>query len=214
MRHLNPIAFALVATCAAFNAHAAGGSDDPCSLLDWQDLQSLGAVKDTPLIDAGWHQEETPKEIPGSRLFTNMCAVTIMSQAGRSSVTLSFDSFKGKVTEQQVSDWLKAGIKEPEAGEPEVAIVKAGEATCESGRYDLTTRMEDGSFAEVPELYIACDQQVGTHHISLNIDVPDSKKADLPNPQQAKALLDKSIARLKQKSFAAPDKSASPSKST
>lgn len=207
MRYFHPIAIALVGACVAFNAHAADDASNPCTLLDWHDLQSLGAVKDTGLLEAGWHQETTPKEIPDSKLFTNMCAVTIMSPAGRTSVTLSFDSFKGKVTPQQVSDWLKATAAAVEP-EPEAVLVKQGDATCESGQYDLKTTLndKDSSSIDVVEHYIACDEQVGTHHISLNINVPEAKKSVLPNPEQAKALLDKSIARLKLKAFSPPEK--------
>lgn len=204
MRYTTPIATALLVSCIAFNAHAADNSSNPCSLLDWQDLQTFGAVTDTSMSDAGWHEEMPPKEIPGSKLFTNMCAVTIMSQAGRSGITLSFDSFRGKVTEQQVSEWLKSAAS-AETEQPDMAVVKVGNTTCERGQYDLPTKQDDDSVADVVEHYIACDQQVGTQHVSINVHVPEGKKGELPSPEQAKVLLDKSIARMKQHAIVPPN---------
>jgi hypothetical protein len=201
----------LLFACVAATAQAADKSN-PCTLLDWQDLQAFGANKDTQLTDAGWHQEDTPKEIPRGKLFTNMCAIAMKSAAGRSSVTLSFDSFKGKVTEQQVAKWLKgvsaAIAADAEASEAKPVAVTLGETTCESGQYELPTAQEDGSIANVVEQYIACDRQVGTHHVSLNVQLPDAQKNVLPSPEEAKALLDKSIARMKKQAFSSPDNAA------
>ena len=202
---LNPFAIALVASCAAFNAHAVENAGDPCSLLDWQDFQSIGAVQDTALIDLGWREEQTPKQIPDSKLFSSICAVEIKSGAESSSVTLSVDSFMGNVTEQQVGEWLKT-VEPGEAGKPGVVIVKVGNAICESGQENSTSQSAE-SAAKAAGHYIACDQQVGIKHISLNINVPVGKKAELLNPEQINALLSKSIARMKQNAFAEPDKS-------
>lgn len=205
MRCTNPIAIALLASCIVFSAQAADLTNNPCSLLDWKDLQSIGAVKETQFSDGGWRQEQTPKEIPGSNLYTNMCSLTIISMVGRSSVTLSLDSFTGKATEQQVSEWLKL-VAHPIPDKPDpVVIVSLGNTTCEYGQYDLPTRLSDDSISDVVEYYVACDQQVGTQHISLNVHVPEGKKSVLPNPEQTKELLDKSIVRMKQQAFAPPD---------
>lgn len=205
MRHLNPFAIALLASCAAFTASAAENSGDPCSLLEWQDFQSIGAVKDTPLIDLGWREEPTPNGIPDSKLFSSICAVEIKSEAGNSLVTLSVDSFMGKVTEQQVGEWLKS--VEPEgAVKPGVVIVKVGNATCETGQDNSPTSQSAESATKGAAHYIACDQQIGIKHISLNINIPEGKKSELLNSEQANALLDKSIARMKQNAFAEPDK--------
>lgn len=204
MRQSTTLAIAVLAACAAFNASAAEKSSDPCSLINWQDIQSLGAKKDTAMADAGWHQEETPKEIPGSQLFTTMCAVVTKSAAGRSSVTLSFDSFKGKVTEHQISDWLKSTTRPADEEDAKPTIVTLGDTTCENGQYNLPTSQADDSVADVAEHYIACDKLVGTHHVSLNIQVPEGDKAKLFSPEQAKALLDKAVSRMKETSFAVP----------
>lgn len=201
MRHIAPIVM-LLSACLASNANAADPSTNPCALLDWQDLQTLGATKDTPMADAGWHPEKIPNEIPDSQLFTNMCAITIPSKAGRSSVSLSFDSFTGKATEQQVSDWLKTVSREKEE---DTSIIEVGDATCETGTYDLPTRQSDDSVADISEHYIACDKQVGTQHVSLNIHVPEGDKALLLSPEQAKGLLDKAVAKMKETAFAPPE---------
>ncbi len=195
---------AACATLAAFNANAAEKSASPCSLITWQDIQSLGAVKDTSMVDAGWHQEKTPKEIPDSQLFTNMCAMVTKSAAGRSSVTLSFDSFKGKVTEQQIADWLKSTTRPDDEEEAKPTVVTLGDTTCENGQYNLPTSQADDSVADVAEHYIACDKLVGTHHVSLNIHVPEGDKAKLFSPEQTKALLEKAISRMKETSFTIP----------
>lgn len=200
MRHIAPI---VILACLSFNATAADASSNPCSLINWQDIQSLGATKDTPMADAGWHQEKISNEIPNSTLLTNMCAATITSKAGRLSVSLSFDSFTGKATEQQVSDWLKSAAAPGEEG---TSIVKLGDATCEIGSYDLPTKQEDDSVADVAEHYIACDKQVGTQHVSLNIHVPEGDKALLFSPEQTKDLLDKATNRMKETAFAPPEK--------
>lgn len=193
--------------CAvAGNAYAAkAGTQNPCDLLAWQDVQVFDVKQDTPMTEAGWHKEGTPKELPGSNLYTNMCAIVTKSDAGRVSITLSFDSFKGKVNEAQIADWMKSTALEPEESEEKPTLVTLGNTTCESGKYNLPTAQADDSVADVDQHYIACDQIAGTNHVSLNIHVPNGKKADLPSAEQAKSLLDKSISRMKEKSFAVPD---------
>lgn len=206
MHFLKPVTAAVLSVLAFSAAHAADKSTNPCTLLQWQDLQSVGATKDTMMTDAGWHQEAAPKEIPNSKLFTNMCAAAIKSEVGRTSITLSFDSFLGKVSEQQVRDWLKANVPQAEKNEEAPQMMTLGETTCETGQYDLPVSQDDGSVANTVEHYIACDQQVGTHHVSLNVHVPEGNKAALPTPEQAKALLEKSVARMKEQSFAVAGK--------
>jgi hypothetical protein len=205
MRQSTTLAIAAFAAGIAFNASAAEKSSDPCSLITWQDIQSFGAVKDTPMSDAGWHQEQTPKELPDSQLFTNMCAVVTKSPAGRSSITLSFDSFKGKATEQQIADWLKSTTRPADEEEAKPTVVTLGDTTCENGQYSLPTSQADDSVADVAEHYIACDKLVGANHVSLNIHVPEGDKAKLFSPEQAKALLDKAVSRMKANSFSIPD---------
>ena len=208
MRFLKPATAAALSVLAFSGAHAAEKSTNPCTLLQWQDLASVGATKDMPMTDAGWHQEATPKEIPGSKLFTNMCAAGLKSEAGRTSITLSFDSFLGKVSEQQIHDWLKANMPPADQKEGNPRLVTLGETTCETGQYELPVSQDDGSVANTVEHYIACDQQVGTHHVSLNVHVPEANKAALPTPEQAKALLEKSVMRMKEQSFAVAEKSS------
>lgn len=200
---LTPITIAILASCVAFNIHAADNSNDLCSLLDLQDFQSVGVAKDTSLISMGWNQAETPKEIPDSKLWSNICTASIMSKEGGTYVALGFDGFEGNVTVQQVSDWLKS-VASSDTKQTEAAIVKVDDASCESGQYDLPAKQADGSSSNTVVHYVACDRQVDTRHISLNVGVPEGKKDVLPSPEQTKALLDKSIARMKQLVIAAP----------
>lgn len=205
MRAHKIITVAIAAAALSSAAYAAEKTTNPCNLLSWEDLQAYGATKDTPLSEAGWHEEAPPKELPGSHLYTNMCAITIKSTGGRSSITLSFDSFSGKASEQQVRDWLKASTpaEPPEAG---TSLVTLGDTTCETGKYNLPTSQEDGSVADTIEHYIACDRQVGLHHVSLNVHVPDANKATLPSAEQTMALLEKFVGRMQQQSFAIAEK--------
>lgn len=134
-----------------------------------------------------------------------MCAVTIGSKVGRISITLNLESFKGNVIKQQVSSWLKsvasADIEQPD----EAIIVHVGDATCESGKYDYPIKQNDESIIHVIEHYVACDQQVNTQHISLNVTVPEDIQSKLPSVEQTKALLEKSITRMELNAFAPPD---------
>lgn len=204
MRYTTPIAIALLASCVAFNVQAADNSSEPCSLLDWHDFQSLGAVKDTTFVNSGWQPGETPKEIPDSELLSNICTAAIGSPKGGLFIALSIDGFKGKVSEQQVSDWLKS-VAAADSKQSELAIVQVGNATCESGQYDVPTKQKDGSNVNVVKEYIACDRQVETRHIALNLHVAEDQKGELPSPEQTAALLDKSILRMKQQTFAPSD---------
>ena len=121
--------------------------------------------------------------------------VNLKNPGGKVAVMLSVDSFQGKVTAEQVEQWLKATAG---ADEPGITKVKVGETECETGNYELPSSGEDGAIVNVNELYVACDAQVGTRHISLNVHVPEAIKASLPSPEQTKAMLDKSVQKMKE----------------
>ena len=215
MRHLTT----LIATClfAVVSANAlaakhekpaeAKTNSDPCTLLDWQDIQSLGAKKETNISSTNWNEEKIADVIPGSKLFTNLCAATMKTEAGRTAVTLSFDVFKGKVSVQQVKDWLEAVAKRQAVeGDLDVKKMVIEDAQCETGRTEVDFSGENGE--EVPkyiEYYVACDKQIGIKHVAVNVQATEGRKAELPTPEQAKALLDKSVARMKKTSFDAPE---------
>ena len=55
------------------------------------------------------------------------------------------------------------------------------------------------------EYYVACDEHVGLVHASMNAQVAERRKSELPDAALAKALLDKSVARMKQTGFRTPD---------
>ncbi len=208
MRPFAPLLIALISALACFNANATTQSSDPCAALDWHDIESLGATKDTSLVQAGWHQEDPIAQLPEAKLFTNLCAAVMKSPEGRISVTLGFDSIQGKASVQQVSDWLKAAdAADTMDGISEMKTVKFGETRCENGRYDLPTKNDtDDTISTVVEYYVACDQQVGKQHLALNIHVPEGKKAVLPTVEQTKAMLDKLVARIKKSAISAPAK--------
>jgi hypothetical protein len=196
MRHISPITVALLAAIASFNVSAASVGSPSCPLLVREDLSGLGVDKDTSFIDSDWNWGETPKETPDAKVISNMCMVNLKNPGGKIAVMLSVDSFQGKVTVEQVSQWLKA-TDNAETDEPGVSKVKIGETECETGVYELPTSGNDGDVENINELYVACDAQVGTRHISLNVHVPEAIKASLPSPEQTKAMLDKSVQRLK-----------------
>ena len=215
MRHLTT----LIATCLfavvsanAFAANhdkpaAAKTNSDPCTLLDWHDIQSLGAKKETQLSSPNWHEEKIDNEIPGSKLYTDLCSASMKTEAGRTAVMLSFDIFKGKATEQQVKDWLEnAAKRDAVEGDQDVKKMMVENVQCETGRTELELKNEFGE--EQPkyiEYYVACDKQVGTQHVALNVQATEGRKAELLTPEQAKALLDKAVAKMKQTSFNVPD---------
>ena len=195
MRHLAPITVALLAAITSFNASAGTVGSPSCPLLVREDLSGLGVNKDTAFVDSDWNWDETPKETPGAKVISNMCMVNLKNPGGKVAVMLSVDSFQGKVTVEQVGQWLKATAG---SDEPGVSKVKVGETECETGNYELPTSGNDGAVENINELYVACDAQVGTRHISLNVHVPEAIKGTLPSPEQTKAMLDKSVQRLKE----------------
>lgn len=204
MRYTTPIAIILFASSITFNVQATEKSDNPCDLLDWQDFQTFGVVKETTLVNTGWRQVETPKEMPDSEVWSNMCVVTLPSDEGSSFLSLTVESIQGKVSKEQIGEWLiKVAAKDSEL--PDVTAGKVGDSTCENGKYDLPTKSQNDKTVVV-EHYVACDQLVENMHISLNLHVPEGKQGDLPNPEQVAALLDKSIVRLKNLAIAKADK--------
>jgi hypothetical protein len=188
MRQITPIAIALLAALSSFNASAA---DVSCTLLAREDLSGFGVNKDTVFITIETNWDDFPKVV------ANHCSVIIDTPAGKVSLLLSVDKFEGEVTEDQVRKWLKEFV-DAKANQEGVTTLKIGETTCETGIYESPTSKEDGSPAKLNEFYIACDEQIGTRHISLNVQVPEASKSVLPTPEQAKSILDKSVQRLKE----------------
>lgn len=197
MRQLTPVTIALLAALSSFNVFAASVGDPSCPLLAREDLTSLGVNKDTTFVDSDWNWETTPVETPDAKVISNMCMVNLKNDGGKIAVILSVDSFLGKVTVDQVSNWLQVTDKAG-ADDPGITKVKIGDTECETGNYELPTSGEDGDIKNINELYVACDAQVGTRHVTLNVHVPEAIKATLPSPERTKAILDKSVQRLKE----------------
>jgi len=194
MRRIAPITLALLAAISSFNVSAETVGEPSCPLLVREDLSVLGVNKETSFVDSDWNWNETPKETPGAKVISNMCMVNFKNPGGKVSVMLSVDSFLGKVNETQVGEWLKATAG---SDEPGITKVKVGDTECETGNYELPSSDDQGGVENINELYVACDAQVGTRHISLNVHVPESIKNTLPSPEQVKVMLDKSVVLLK-----------------
>jgi hypothetical protein len=184
-----------VAALASISAFAADVAHNTCPFLGRDELSGLGVTKDTTFLDSDWAWGETPKETPAAKVVSNLCTVNMKSKSGSSSIILAVDRFDGKVTETEVGSWIKAVASRKDEDE-EIKITTFGDITCETGNYELPTTLDDGT-ENVNEVYVACDTQVGTRHVSLNFHVPEAQKAGLPNPEQAKAILDHSVKRLK-----------------
>ncbi len=205
MRQLHTIALSL-ALLVTSQSHAA--SSDPCVLLDWHDFQFMGVTETTGITSSGWQVETPPAELPGSTLSTGLCAAITKTDKGREALTLNLSSIKGKVTGQQFADWLKTvAAASDRENEMDVKEFKVDDAECESGRDVVTIpgMFEGEPDTTVNEYYVACDKHVGTLHVSMNAQVSQDRKADLPEAGLVKALLDKSVARLKQTAFKTPN---------
>ena len=187
MRHSLILIPHLVVLLACPLSHAATTLDtpsDPCVLFDWHDFQSLGVTESSGISSAGWHDEAAPRELPGTRLSTGLCAAVAKSDAGRVAITLNLSSVKGNVTEKQFATWLKkVAASEAHENEKDVKEFKVGDTDCESGR-DVLTIPSDYEDEErtIVEYYIACDQHVGLLHLSVNAQVAEGRKGDLPSP--------------------------------
>lgn len=195
MRHVVPA----IALFAAFSSFAAAASENPhasCPFLGREELAGVGVTKDTAFIDSDWKWDEIPKEAPESKVITDMCTVSLKTADGNSSIVLIVDRFHGKVTEAQVGNWIKSAA-ELESKDAGITKTSFGDVTCETGTYELPTTQDSGDVKNINEFYVACDKQVGTHHISLNIHVPEAQKSTLPSAEQTKAMLEKSAERLK-----------------
>ncbi len=189
MRRIAALFVTLIACLASVSASAESVGIAVCPFLVRDDLSMLGVDKNTSFADSDWDWKQTPSETPNAQVISNMCMVKINTPAGRVEVMLALDSFKGKVTEEQVGQWLKAK-GDPEEG---VTLITVGDSVCETGSYDLPSEASDGGIANVNQIYVACDKQVGTRHLALNIHVPEASKGILPSPEQTKAILDKSV---------------------
>lgn len=178
-------------TLGSVNALAAD-TDMSCPLLERAELSLLGVTEASPFRDSGTDWAASPSELPNSHVVSAFCTVDLVTPRGRGAVILAVDRVEGKVTKEQVGDWLRA-VDASQGVEAGAVVSKLGNTTCEAGQYTLPTLMGDGAIRDVGERYVACDAQVGTHHMSLNIHVPVGDFA--PTMEQAKAILDKSIER-------------------
>lgn len=169
-----------------------------CQLLERAELVDIGVTESTPLVDSGIAWNATPPETPRAKVVSQSCSANFVTPAGRAAVVLTVDQFEGHVTKRQVDNWLKdvAGDESAEAW-----IVEFEDATCERGSYSLPTVLHDGSFSVVNELYVACDAQVGTNHISLNIHLPEGNRTQMPSMERTKAILINSVQRLEEKVY-------------
>ncbi|MFA7268418.1 MAG: hypothetical protein WC073_03645 [Sterolibacterium sp.] len=197
MRQLTPLAIVLLGVLASFNASATDAADTSCTLLARDELSGLGVNKDTAFLSSHVNWYETPKEIPDAKGVTYRCMVDLDVPGSGMVLLLSVESFKGKVTEDQVGKWLKA-VAEADTNQEGATPVKIGAATCETGSYELKHATLDGSIEKINEIYVACDEQVGTRHVSLNIHAPEANKSALPTLEKTKSILDNSVRRLRE----------------
>ena len=193
MKKLFLFIITLLAGFASLNAQAAKVGDPVCPFLVREDLSPLGITKDTDFADSDWDWGESPRETPGAKVFSNMCMVKVKTPEGRVEVLLALDSFTGKVTEEQVDRWIKSVAASRDPEDEGTTIIPIGDSVCETGNYELRTEGLDGEVTKVNELYVACDKQVGTRHMTLNVHVPEANKNILPTPARAKAILDNSV---------------------
>lgn len=208
MRHTLAPSLIFISLLAISSAHAAGGASDPCTLLDWHDFQFMNVTETSGITSSGWHDETPPAELPGSTLSTGLCAAITKSDKGREAVTLNLSSLKGKVTEQQFEDWLKTvDAASDRENVKDAKEFKLEDAECESGSDVVTipSQFEGEADMTITEYYVACDKHVNLIHLSVNAQVAQDRKSDLPDARLVKALLDKSVARLKQMSFKTPN---------
>ena len=172
--------------------------DVSCPLLERRELADIGITDSTPLVDSGYAWSAAPQETPRAKVVSQSCSANLSTPAGRVAVILTVDKFEGRVTQAQVDNWLKAVADDDAA---EAWVVEFGDATCERGNYGLPTQLDDGSFAVVNELYVACDARVGTHHMSLNIHLPEGNRTQMPSMERARMILNKSVQRLEERAF-------------
>lgn len=193
MQKIFLMAIALLANFAALNTQAATVGDPVCPFLVRDDLSPLGITKDTDFADSDLDWGESPREAPRAKVFSNMCNVKVKTPEGHVEVLLALDSFTGNVTEEQVGRWIKSIEASRDPEDEGTTIIPVGDSVCETGNYELPTEGPDGGIIKVNELYVACDKQVGTRHMTLNIHVPEANKRHLPTPERTKAILDDSI---------------------
>lgn len=183
-------------TISSGSALASDPANDICPFLGRAELLTHGVTKDTAFSDSDWAWGETPKETPQAKVISNLCTINMKSKVGSSSIVLAVDRFDGMVTEAEVGTWIKAIAGKKDEDE-DVKVTEFGDVVCETGSYELPTTLDEGT-ENINELYVACDTQVGTRHVSLNFHFPEGQKGYLPSPEQAKAILDSSVKRLKE----------------
>lgn len=176
----------------------AADADFSCPLLERAELADIGITDSTPLVDSGYAWSATPQQTPRAKVVSQSCSANLSTPAGRVAVILTVDKFEGRVTQEQVDNWLKSAADDDS---PETWVVEFGDATCERGNYGLPTLLDDGSFAVVNELYVACDARVGTRHMSLNIHLPEGSCTQMPSMEKTKMILNKSVQRLEERGF-------------
>lgn len=207
MRRLIALAPLLV-TLLSLPSYAGEAASDPCVLLDWHDFESMGITRPDGLESSQWNHEEPPAELPGSSLSTGLCAAVTRTDKGRKAMTLNLSSVKGNVTEAQFDAWLHGiAAASTHANAKEVKEFKVDGTDCESGRDEavIPALYEGDDDTTVNEYFVACDQHVGLVHVSMNAQVAEGRRDELPDAAQVKSLLDKSVARLKETGFRTPD---------
>src|SRR5262245_2453558 len=108
-------AFIALGALSSVNAIAAN-TNVSCQWLERAELTEFGVTETTPFTDSAFDWSEIPLETPNSKVISQLCTVNFTSSSGgRAAVILSVDRFEGRVTKEQVGNWMKSTAGQTEA---------------------------------------------------------------------------------------------------
>ena len=177
---------------------------DSGKLLPLNELEKWGFGTRAAAPPVHRDMETAKLNTPGD-LHTDICDLS--NDGAKTTPAKAFivvESFDDGITEESVAVWLqdmeaknkamdakvKAAAKDSNSDHTEE--FKLGNATCESGHYPVVTKQGD---APATMHYVACDQQVASRHVAINLEWPGDEPV-LPTVEETKALLDTAVAAM------------------
>ena len=159
-----------------------------CELLQATSLAPWGYGAH-PKTDSQSHNYGKAQVDAPSDVHSDMCILRGENAEAQGATIIVVESLSDDASADDMARWIKVTAertKEPGVTAEEMQI---GEATCESGKYDLPVEGQPAL-----QYYVACDRLVGTRHLTVNMQ--QREEAKLPAPPQVKELLDQAAAGL------------------
>ena len=161
-----------------------------CDLLQAENLAPWGYAPRLNRENWSLTFEQAKLNAP-SDVHSDTCTLRSEDAAHHGATVLVVESFASDTPAAAISSWIKDIAARPKEADEKVQEVKIGDAMCEIGEYPMPAA---ASAEATTQHYVACDQLVGTRHLTVNVQQSDATQ--LPTPPQVKDLLDQAAKRL------------------